>query len=128
MALAGPDIRAEIRAAASSFRVNEAQLTRLLTSGPESPVFRQLARRAIRVTNAAKLHATDRPGPRVRTGRLRGSITWRLGRDSLSPYADVGSAVHYAVYVELGHRVVRRGAVVGHAPAYPYLRPALLSA
>lgn len=128
MALSQVQIRAEIREAISTFRINEAELTRLLTSGPDAPVYRDLAKRAIRVQNSAKLHATDRPGPRVRTGRLRGSITWDLGRDAEGPYADVGTAVHYAVYVELGHRVVRRGRVVGHAPAYPFLRPALAAA
>ncbi len=128
MALSQVQLRAEIREAVSNFRVNEAELNRLLTAGPEAPVFRDLAKRAIRVQNSAKLHATDRPGPRVRTGRLRGSITWDLGRDSRGPYADIGSAVHYALYVEQGHRVVRSGRVVGHAPAYPFLRPALLAA
>lgn len=121
------EIRVEIAQAVASFRFNEAEMIKMLNS-PEGPVFRDLERRAIKVQNSAKLHATDRPGPRVRTGRLRGSITHRLGRDAQGPYADIGTAVHYAPFVELGHDVVRGGRVVGHAPAYPFLRPALLTA
>lgn len=126
--MATPQIRLEIEAAVAQFQVNRAALEEALVRSPQSPVNRELVRRAIRVTNSAKQHATDRPGPRVRTGRLRGSITWALGRDARSPYVDVGTAVHYAIYVELGHNVVRGGAIVGHAPAYPFLRPALEAA
>lgn len=126
--MATPQIRLEIKAALDSFRVNQAELERMLTSGPDAPVNRELVKRAIRVQNSAKQHATSRPGPMVRTGRLRGSITWRLGRDARSPYVDVGTAVHYAIFVELGHRIVRGGAVVGYAPPYPFLRPALEAA
>lgn len=120
-------IRAEIAEAIKTFRFNEAELRAFLT-GPESPIFRDLQRRAILVQNAAKLNASGRPGPNVRTGRLRGSITHRLGRDAQGPYAEIGTAVHYALYVEMGHNIVRGGSVVGRAPAYPFLRPALLAA
>lgn len=120
-------IKVEIAEAVKTFRFNEAEMTRLLT-GPNGPVYRDLEKRAIRVQNSAKLHATDRPGPRVRTGRLRGSITHRLGKDARGPYADIGTAVHYAPFVELGHNIVRGGVVVGRAPAYPFLRPALEAA
>ena len=84
-----------------------------------SPIARDLARRAIRVESQAKLNASGRPGPRVRTGRLRASITWTLGRDALGLFADIGSNVVYAPYVELG---------TDRAPAYPFLRPALAAA
>lgn len=80
---------------------------------------RDLALRAIRVESAAKVNASGRPGPNVRTGRLRASISWRLGEDALGLYADVGSNVEYAGFVELG---------TDRAPAYPYLRPALEAA
>jgi phage gpG-like protein len=106
---------------------------------------RDLARRAIRVEGAAKRNATGNhapganagaggsgirttragasteglSGPNVITGRLRNSITWRLGEDEHGPYAEVGSAVEYAAYVELG---------TSRAPAYPFLRPALEAA
>jgi phage gpG-like protein len=55
----------------------------------------------------------------VRTGRLRGSITWRIGQDTRSPFVDVGTAVFYAPFVELG---------TSRSPAYPYLTPALEAA
>lgn len=82
-------------------------------------VARELAARAIRVESAAKVNASGRPGPRVRTGRLRSSITWQLGADAAGVFADVGTNVEYAPYVELG---------TDRAPAYPFLRPALNAA
>jgi hypothetical protein len=109
-------IQVEIKSAIESFRFNSLGLKELLAG----PVAKDLVRRAIRVEASAKYYATGQGGgPRVRTGRLRGSITWRLGVDALSPYADVGSAVLYAPYVELG---------TSRMPAYPYLRPALEAA
>lgn len=80
---------------------------------------RDLAQRAIRVESAAKVNASGRPGPNVRTGRLRSSISWRLGEDALGLYADIGSNVFYAGYVEEG---------TDRAPSYPFLRPALEAA
>lgn len=80
---------------------------------------RDLARRAIQVESAAKVNASGRPGPNVRTGRLRASISWRLGEDYLGLYADIGSNVEYAGYVENG---------TDRAPAYPFLKPALEAA
>lgn len=73
------------------------------------PVMQDLSRRAIRVESSMKQHASGRPGPNVITGRLRGSITWRAGRDK-TPYVDIGSNVEYAPFVE---------------KRYPYMRPAL---
>ncbi len=120
-------VRVEIEQAIATFQINEAELVAYL-NGPQGPVYRDLEKRAIRVQNSAKLHATDRPGPRVRTGRLRGSITHRLGHDERGPYADIGTNVHYAPFVELGHNIVRGGRIVGRAPPYPFLRPALEAA
>lgn len=103
---------------------DEAALHRLL-NGPSGPVARDLARRAIRVESAAKINASHSPpsvpgsGPAVRTGRLRSSISWRLGEDAIGLYAAVGSNVEYAGYVELG---------TPRAAARPYLRPALQAA
>lgn len=111
-------IRSMIKADIQSFRVNEAELRHLLT-GAQGAVARDLVRRAIRVEASAKQHAGGRPGPMVRTGRLRGSITWRLGVDPLGVYADIGTDVYYAPFVELG---------TSRAPAYPFLRPALEAA
>lgn len=94
------------------------------------PILNDLVSRAIRVEAAAKQNATDRPGPRVVTGRLRGSITWQTGQSTSegAPYVDIGSNVTYAPYVELGHNVVRNGVVVGYAQPRPYLVPALQAA
>lgn len=91
------------------------------------PVMDDLIARAIRVEAAAKQNATGRPGPNVRTGRLRGSITWVAGKADV-PYVDIGTSVQYGPMVELGHNVVRGGVVVGHAPPRPYLVPALSAA
>lgn len=94
---------------------NEASL-RALLKGRNGPVARDLARRAIKVESAAKRYASGRPGPNVQTGRLRGSITWAIGTDGGGLYADVGTNVFYAPFVELG---------TSRAPAYPFLGPAL---
>lgn len=114
-------IDVEIQFAITSFRWNEAEERRLL-SAPNSAAARDLARRAIKVTNQAIVNASSEPpsipgqGPAVRTGRLRGSITWRLGSDAQGVFADIGSAVLYAPYVELG---------TSRMEARPFLRPAL---
>lgn len=96
----------------STFVLNPAAMHRLFNS-PQGPVAKGLAVRAVRVTNQAKINASGRPGPNVRTGRLRASITWQLLVDSLGLVARVGSNVHYAKYVE---------------DLYPYLKPALAAA
>lgn len=114
-------IQLEISASIQEFRFNSAGLAELLTG----PISADLARRAIRVEGAAKRIASNRApsepgqGPGVRTGRLRGSITWRLGRDAVSPYADIGSAVFYAPFLEQG---------TSRMAARPFLRPALEAA
>lgn len=109
------EIQAEVANAIGSFRWNQGEYERLL----HNPVMQDIARRAIAVESSAKAHASGRPGPNVRTGRLRGSITWRLGEDGQSPYADVGTNVEYAPYVELG---------TSRMAALPFLRPALEAA
>jgi hypothetical protein len=84
-------------------------------------VARDLARRSIAVESQAKLNASHpRPsvrgsGPAVRSGRLRSSIAWQLGRDELGLYSDVGSNVVYAYRVEVDYD-------------RPYLKPALNAA
>lgn len=104
---------------ADTLRWNDGALQRILAS-PQGPVGRDLARRAIRVQNQAKINASGRPGPRVRTGRLRSSISWRLrvtGTGTL--VADIGTNVPYGRYLETGLRNGRR---------YPYLSTALWAA
>jgi phage gpG-like protein len=111
-------VHLKIKASLESFAFNAAGYRELL----RGPVVRDLVRRAIRVEAQAKLNASQAPpsipgqGPAVRTGLLRGSITWRPGLDAQSPYVDVGSAVVYAAFVELG---------TSRMQARPYLRPAL---
>ncbi len=80
----------------------------------------------------AKLNATGIPvegasnpegrGPRVRSGRLRSSITQRFGRDEIGPFVDVGTPVVYGKYLEEGW-VTGRGNFI----RYPFLEPALVA-
>jgi hypothetical protein len=101
-----------VEALLSDFRIGETELRAAL----QEPAVADLVKRAIRVEAAAKTLATGvGGGPQVRTGRLRSSIGWRVGRDSLSPYVDIGTSVEYAPYVELGHN--------NRAHAYPITTP-----
>lgn len=99
---------------------DQAALSREL-NGPNGPVARDLVRRLIRVESAAKINASHpRPsvrgsGPAVQSGRLRASISWRLGEDAVGLYGAVGSNVIYAYKVEVDYD-------------RPYLRPALSAA
>jgi Bacteriophage HK97-gp10, putative tail-component len=84
------------------------------------PVARDLSLRAQRVQSQAVVNASGRPGPNVRTGRLRSSLHWRLvtgGLDGI--YALVGTTVYYARYVEFG---------TDRSSPYPFLRPAARAA
>lgn len=95
---------------------NTVEIERLFRS-PQGEVARDMLRRGLLVQAAAKNFATGYGGgPRVRTGRLRSSISTTIGADEISVFADVGSNVEYAGYVELGTRYMH---------ARPYLRPAL---
>lgn len=98
--------------ASVSLRLFPGALSALLES-PSGPVGRDLARRAQRVEAAAKTLAP------VDTGRLRSSITWAIFRDGRGLYAEVGTAVFYAAFVELGTR---------YMSAQPFLIPALRAA
>lgn len=81
--------------------MDEAALRRLL-NGRQSGVARSLARKAVEVESIAKRIATSEG--LVDTGRYRSSISWRLGVDSLGLFAEIGSAVPYAGYLERGTR------------------------
>jgi phage gpG-like protein len=98
---------------------DEVAFQRLIT-GPSGGVARDLSRRAIAVADQAKVNASGRPGPKVDTGRLRSSISWRLGKDAAGLYADIGTGVPYGRILELG--LTRNGA------RYPFLEPALAAA
>jgi hypothetical protein len=116
-----PALTLEVDAVTTDFHIAEIELRNFLADG----VGADLVKRAIRVEAAAKRIASNRSpsapgqGPGVVTGRLRASITWRIGRDYLSPYVDIGSAVEYAPFLELG---------TGRMAARPFLRPALFGA
>lgn len=102
---------------------------RALLSGDDGGIARDLARRAVRVQNQARINATgaqvvgamnpEGRGPRVDTGRLRTSITWELRRDSEGLVAVIGTNVEYGYYLETGLRGGR---------TYPFLKPALVAA
>lgn len=109
----------------------------------------------ITIANQATQNADGRPGPIVRTGRLRASMNYRkrpevveLGAGGLSVV--VGSNVEYAPRIEMGfsgteevkahtrtitqawgRRIAPRDVQVSaftrtaNAPAYPFLRPAV---
>lgn len=104
---------------------DQRELKRLL-EGPDGPVAKDLGRKATRVETEAKLNATGRQvagannpegrGPNVQLGRLRSSISWRLGHDTQGLYADIGTNVPYGFWLETG---LRNGAT------YPFLTPAL---
>jgi len=91
-------------------RLNRAQLDFVLRS-PDGRVAAELARIAQDIVNAAKILAP------VDTGRLRASIGWTIGTTSSGLFAEVGTNVEYAPFVEFG---------TGRASAQPYLIPAIL--
>jgi hypothetical protein len=97
---------------------NDVALQTLLY-GPQSGIARDLARRAVKVQNQAKLNASGRPGPNVDTGRLRSSIAWELREQDGRITARIGTNVEYGYYLETG---LRNGAT------YPFLKPALSAA
>lgn len=108
-----------------TFLFDEVGLEQLFRS-PDGATARDLARRAIRVESEAKANwntfpPSSPPGskPAVRTDRLRASITWQLGVDSIGLFAEIGSPVEYAAYVEYG---------TDRMAARPFLRPALRAA
>ena len=80
-----------------------------------NPLQKLLGKAALLVEREAKIGASGRPGPRVRTGRLRASITSLVDTKPIPEWAKVGTNLEYAAPVEYGH---------GKVPAYPFLHPA----
>lgn len=132
-------------AAGGTFILNPAGLAEVL-AGPNGPIYRDLLVRAIRVESRAKILASGRPGPKVQSGRLRASITHRVFSSPDGAFAEVGTNVEYAGFVEFGtapHTIrprnrqalywkgaehpVRLVRHPGNRP-YPFLRPALVAA
>lgn len=97
-----------------------------LLENPAGPVGVDLQRRLINAVNLAKINATGAPvagannpegrGPRVRTGRLRSSITHEVSSPPL--VGRYGSNVPYGFFLETGLRGGR---------TYPFLLPATVA-
>lgn len=90
---------------------------------PAGGIARDLAARAIRVETAAKINASHTPpsarggGPAVRTGRLRASINWRLGEDAIGLFAQIGTDVEYAIWLDGPDQVYDRPFLTTALPA-----------
>lgn len=101
---------------------NEAVLQAFFRS-PSGGIARDLAARAIRVESAAKVNASHAApsvrgsGPAVRTGRLRASIAWTLGEDSIGLYALIGTDVEYAIWLDGPQQVYDRPFLTTALPA-----------
>ena len=112
----------------STFVPNEAGFHELLNT-IDGPVGRDLERRLINCVNLAKVYATGAPtalatnregrGPRVRTGRLRSSITYEIVTEGVGLVGRYGTAVPYGYWLETGLR---------NGVTYPFLRPAMSAA
>lgn len=94
--------RIEGRYVSVTVRVHsDAGAIRNLVAGPNGPVAKDLARRAIRVESRAKTLCP------VDTGRLRSSIRWQIVRRPAGLVAIIGSDVQYAGLVHNGTRYMR---------------------
>ena len=93
---------------AARFSPDLASIDRFLESD-DGPVAKDILTRLIQIQRRAKKNCP------VDTGRLRASITYRLGKDSTGLVGEVGTNVEYATFVEFGTE---------GQEAQPYLRPA----
>jgi len=89
-------------------------------------------RLAAAIVRQAKINATTRPGPHVRTGRLRGSIsvTEKVDLNGPGRYSrTMGVGVVYGRRIDLGFDGVdsigRNYTGVHAQPPYPYFTPAV---
>jgi hypothetical protein len=88
----------------------------IVLHSPEAGVEQYMERTAHEVLRRARAYAPER------TGHLKasGSVT-QVGDDW-----EIEFSAHYALFVEMGHRIVTRsGKTVGFKAPQPYLRPAL---
>ncbi len=112
----------------SVFRPIEPGFDSLLNSR-SGPVGRDLERRLIACVSLAKVYATGAPtslatnphgrGPRVRTGRLRSSISYEIESTPSGLVGRYGTNVRYGLFLETGLR---------NGVTYPFLRPAISAA
>lgn len=88
-----------------TFAWDDQALTRLL-KGEDGESARELARIGALLESQMKrnvtAHGPTGMGPKVRTGRLRSSITWQIGEDARGLYVDAGTNVDYGRYLEGG--------------------------
>lgn len=64
--------------------------------------------------------------PNVITGRLSGSMRYKMLSSGIHASVEVGSDAEYAPYVEMGHMSRSWGSDSWHAvPAYPWFQPAI---
>jgi hypothetical protein len=113
---------------AGEFIPNEAGFHTLLES-VGGPVGRDLERRLVNCVNLAKIYCTGAPtalatnpegrGPRVRTGRLRSSLTYEITHEGVGLIGRYGTNVPYGFWLETGLR---------DGSTYPFLRPAMSAA
>lgn len=74
-----------------------------------------ITRAGLAVEEQAKVNASGRPGPNVRTGNLRRSITTKARKGFGTYEAEVSATMVYARAVEFGHPYWKPGV------KYPYL-------
>lgn len=102
-----------------AFAWDDQALAALLHS-PSGETARYLATVGVRLESQMKINVTaggpSGRGPRVRTGRLRSSITWQVGEDGEGLYVDAGTSVDYGLFLEEGTDRMR---------PYPWAGPAL---
>jgi hypothetical protein len=113
---------------AGAFIPNEPGFHTLLES-VNGPVGRDLERRLVNCVNLAKVFCTGAPtalatnpegrGPRVRTGRLRSSLTYEITHDGVGLVGRYGTNVFYGFFLETGLKNGR---------TFPFLRPAISAA
>lgn len=88
-----------------TFNWDDHAIAQILT-GPAGAVGLQLGLIGTRLESQMKLnvtaHGPSGQGPKVRTGRLRSSITWELGNDGAGLFVDAGTNVFYGRYLEEG--------------------------
>jgi hypothetical protein len=113
---------------AGAFIPNDVGFHALLDS-ISGPVGRDLERRLINCVNLAKIYATgastalatnpEGRGPRVRTGRLRSSITYEITHDASGLVGRYGTNVAYGYFLETGLK---------NGSTFPFLLPAISAA
>ena len=93
-----------------------------LLGSPGSALVREMDRLGLKIESDAKRNASGRPGPNVRTGRLRSSIGHHVESGN-PPELFITVGAEYGLYLEKGWTTSR-----GLSVRYPFLEPAVQSA